>query len=419
MKSWILASLALSGVFALDPNHQYQVDPLLSFGQSDPLSHDHTTIPHWRSFGEPHVLSDRVTLTPPWPGSKRSALWAESRNEHKEWLVDIAFRVTGPEHGGGNLQLWYTKDGGYVTGTDSVFNTDKFDGLAIVVDSSAGGVGKVRGFLNAGTTSFSNHHNLDSLAFAHCDFVYRNLGKPSLLTVSYTHQELEVQVDHHTCFKTSHVKLPAEYHFGLSAASAPEPDSFEVMSFITHATNVHVEPAHHEESHKEQHHGEMKADHHYEKADAAASGFHGEQEQFVDIHDRVQALGHQVSSLQDELVNFAEELWKRTEILHPEKGYMDEMERRLINIERVVSQIQKDVETGEMKGHLTNLHQALTDTHESLFAYLPEHMAHIVHSNKPQVGFLVFVVICFQLVFAGSYVAYKRRKSQMKAGKYL
>ncbi len=54
-----------------------------------------------------------------------------------EWTVEFQFRATGDERGGGNLQLWYTKD---KQGTASVYTAGKFDGLALVVDTYGGRV---------------------------------------------------------------------------------------------------------------------------------------------------------------------------------------------------------------------------------------------------------------------------------------
>jgi mannose-binding lectin 1 len=48
--------------------------------------------------------------------------------------VDVDFRATGPERGGGNLQLWYVKDGEQTVGTKSIYTVGKFDGLALVID---------------------------------------------------------------------------------------------------------------------------------------------------------------------------------------------------------------------------------------------------------------------------------------------
>lgn len=56
----------------------------------------------------------------------------------------MEFRATGPERGGGNLHVWYTKDGQSDIGTSSVYTVKKFDGLVLVIDMYGG---RVRFFL--------------------------------------------------------------------------------------------------------------------------------------------------------------------------------------------------------------------------------------------------------------------------------
>jgi mannose-binding lectin 1 len=55
--------------------------------------------------------------------------------------VDVDFRATGPERGGGNLQIWYAKNGQVEVGTSSIYTVGRFDGLALVIDQYAGSVG--------------------------------------------------------------------------------------------------------------------------------------------------------------------------------------------------------------------------------------------------------------------------------------
>ena len=63
-----------------------------------------------------------------------------NRNSKPEWQANLDFRVNGPERGGGNLQLWYTKEGESSIGTSSIYTVGKFDGLVLVVDLYGGRV---------------------------------------------------------------------------------------------------------------------------------------------------------------------------------------------------------------------------------------------------------------------------------------
>jgi len=59
---------------------------------------------------------------------------------HANWAVDVDFRATGPERGGGNLQIWYARGGQEEVGTASIYTVGRFDGLALVIDQYAGSV---------------------------------------------------------------------------------------------------------------------------------------------------------------------------------------------------------------------------------------------------------------------------------------
>lgn len=88
----------------------------------------------------PEILSNKIILTPPTPGNQRGAAWGETVVDLPVWTVDVDFRATGPERGGGNFNLWYVKEGQGRVGTSSIYTVGKFDGLAIVVDTYGGSV---------------------------------------------------------------------------------------------------------------------------------------------------------------------------------------------------------------------------------------------------------------------------------------
>lgn len=100
-------------------------------------------IPNWHLLGHPdppEILSNKIVLTPPAPGNKRAAAWAEKPLLNSLWTAEIDFRATGPERGGGNLQIWYAANGQNEIGTASIYTVGRFDGLALVIDQYAGSV---------------------------------------------------------------------------------------------------------------------------------------------------------------------------------------------------------------------------------------------------------------------------------------
>jgi mannose-binding lectin 1 len=90
----------------------------------------------------PEVLSNKVILTPPAPGNQRGAVWAERQLEHTAWTADIEFRATGPDRGGGKLQIWLVRKSISIPdpGTSSIYTVGKFEGLALSIDTYAGTV---------------------------------------------------------------------------------------------------------------------------------------------------------------------------------------------------------------------------------------------------------------------------------------
>lgn len=100
-------------------------------------------VPNWHLMGKPNppeILSNKLVLTPPVPGNQRGAAWTEKSLQHSLWNVDVDFRATGPERGGGNFNIWYVRNGREEIGTSSIYTAGRFDGLALVIDQYAGSV---------------------------------------------------------------------------------------------------------------------------------------------------------------------------------------------------------------------------------------------------------------------------------------
>jgi mannose-binding lectin 1 len=181
----------------------------LSFGAHGSVwTDDHREVTGFNLGGEaghvPELLSDRIVMTPPWPGNKRASMWADHPEPNEEWIVQLTFRATGPEHASGNMNIWYVHDKNDV-GTASIYTVGKFDGLAIIIDQYGGKGGSIRGFLNDGSKSYKDHHHVDSLPFGHCDFAYRNTGRFVDIDVKHSRNNFEVTVDGKSCFTTHKV----------------------------------------------------------------------------------------------------------------------------------------------------------------------------------------------------------------------
>jgi lectin, mannose-binding 1 len=205
--AWLCAS-SITSVLAYMSNMEIEED--ISFGQRGNIwTSDHNQVVGYKLTGDnghsPTVLSDRVILTTMHVGNVRASMWSDNTQRDDEWTASWEFRVTGPEHGTGNLQLWYVKDKQDV-GTASIHSVGKFDGLAIAVDQTGGKGGSIRAYLNDHSTSYKDHHDVEMLSFGHCDFPYRNLGRWLYMEIRQTRKSFEVDIDHTTCFKTSKVR---------------------------------------------------------------------------------------------------------------------------------------------------------------------------------------------------------------------
>ena len=72
--------------------------------------------------------------------------------------------------------------------------------------------------MNDGTLDYKNYHSVDSLAFGHCDYSYRNLGRPTKLQIKQEGNVFEIIVDNKLCFSTDKVFLSmAEWQFKTMA----------------------------------------------------------------------------------------------------------------------------------------------------------------------------------------------------------
>ena len=304
-------------------------------------------------------------------------MWTENRNPSDVWTASFSFRVTGPERGGGNLELWYTAEGQDSIGTSSIYTVGKFDGLAITLDTHGGSAGMIRGFLNDGTTEYNKHHSVDSLAFGHCQYAYRNLGRPSVLVIQQESTVFSVEIDGKSCFRSSEIKMPKDYFFGLSAASAETPDSFEAFSFkVTHDS---TQFSHSNQQQPPAHQFTNPQGNAGIPAEAPASQYTTSDVQFADLHDRIQALSMQLSTLQGALAEAVYKMGERHEevirVAREPGSQFNSLEVKVGNIERTMYRVQADVEGKDYRGHLDEIRTAVREGHMSLMEGLPASMS--------------------------------------------
>ncbi|MCJ1307374.1 hypothetical protein MMC25_001020 [Agyrium rufum] len=384
----------------------YVIDSL-SFGQNKRLSPNRYAIPGWHISGEgyvPQLLSDKIILTPPYPGNRRGALWTEKTIEQSEWSVEFEFRASGQEHGAGNIQVWYTTNGQTGIGSLSLYTVGKFEGLALIIDGYGGQGGGIRGFLNDGTVDYRNHHHIEELAFGHCDYSYRNLGRPSKIQMRQDSTGFEVIVDGHRCFGSSQVKLPGGNYFGVTAATSETPDSFEVYKFVVSTTSstTREEPNRQQPISLDGRHPASKqpissdnrnaASKQHEQAatdkietvpDADAASITTQQEQFRDLHVRLQIMAHTVENMYREVLSLKSEALGRiveASETAPTKHQVELIDTRLDTLEKSMQNLKTEVKAGmkDYTYHFNDVHASIKARNDHLLDQLPSRLAHVV-----------------------------------------
>ncbi|KAJ5690645.1 hypothetical protein N7462_005037 [Penicillium macrosclerotiorum] len=351
------------------------------------ISPNRDSVPGWNVRGEGHdpsFLSDKLILTPPYPGNTRGSAWAHEPITQQEWTAEFQFRASGPERAGGILQLWYTKDGEYRVGTSSIYTVGQFDGFALVIDTHGGRGGSVRGFLNDGTTNYKSHPSVDSLAFGHCDYSYRNLGRPSVVKLKHTNSLLEVTVDDKICFSTNKVALPAGNTFGITAATPENPDSFEVFKFVLEsaAGQGQTIPSNQGSTPQQQQQEQQPIVNQDQKPpavrDSGSAIFDaGITAQFVDLGGRIQLQNKAINTILQDVRGLA----GKSEANHQEllqkaatKDQVTSLDARLQNIERLLQSIQRDLEGKDYSSRFNQLHDTLRSSHLSLTENIQGHL---------------------------------------------
>ncbi|CAG8526375.1 1639_t:CDS:10, partial [Acaulospora morrowiae] len=204
------------------------------------------TVPFFDTFGKTLLAPDFIRLAPDVPDHSGS-IWSQLTNPHKEWEVEMSFRISGNYYlGGRGITFWYTKERakeGPVYGS-----SDKWTGLAIMFETADHKKNREHPFimahLNDGNTVYNELANPQERMLAGCYRLFRNTPSPVFARISYFNNTLKLEVDanddgtvYHPCFEVN-VTLPTGYYFGVSAlAEGDTPDDHDVLSFTTYELN--------------------------------------------------------------------------------------------------------------------------------------------------------------------------------------
>lgn len=204
------------------------------------------------------------------------------------------------------------------------------------------------------------------------------------------------------------VQLPTDYYFGISAASADMPDSFEAYKFIVHTLNP-SEPL------SAQAAGTDNVNHQKSHSSPGLAGQEGAiDHRLDDIQHRISELAKHLEQLEGLIKSTDSNAHNRHQELaesRPKPNQLNSMDGRIQTIERAVQTIQKDIEGRDYKGRLDQIQQLFEASHSNLMTHLPASMGQIVTTSAPRMWFFVFWIVLAQLVLAASYVVYKRRRA--------
>ncbi|KAI8628579.1 concanavalin A-like lectin/glucanase [Xylariaceae sp. FL1651] len=442
----LLQPLAFASVFGLTAPAAGQAQFLvseLSFGHTGRINdRGEATVPGFSIQGTPNVpeiLSNKLILTPPAPGNTRGAVWADKPNQYRQWVADVDFRVNGAERGSGNLNIWLARRGNQEVTLSSIYTVGRFDGLALVIDQHGGSGGMIRGFLNDGTTDFKTHHSVDSLAFGHCNYPYRNLGRPSQIKLRQTAQVFKVEVDGRLCFESDQISIPPGYHFGITAASADNPDSFEVFKLVVMTEDLNAKsdglPPPPQQQQQQQQQQQSQAQTNYGRnnqnnpstddpfedsvPDTSADTITSSKAQFADLHNRLQSVNHHLSTIFRQVAsvnNVGEKRHEETsQMMNDLKQAMSKLDK-LDWVTNEITKLQRDIQN--MKSELNN---KVRDSENNMKKFISTNhgsmLEHVATQATPRHGTLIFVIIGSQIVLVLGYIYYERKKTSPK--KYL
>ncbi|KAF4449850.1 hypothetical protein F53441_6930 [Fusarium austroafricanum] len=420
-------SFGHAGRNLVDTPSTYRISPPEARGQ----------IPNFAVQGNPNtpeVLSNRIILTPLAPGNQRGAVWGQQPLLRNQWIADVDFRANGPDRGRGNLNIWLVRNGPATIGAGSIYTVGKFDGLALVIDTSGGSSGMVRGFLNDGHTDYSRQSNVDELSFGHCPYNYRNLGRPSQVKLRQTARTFRVELDGNLCFESDKFSIPTGYQFGVSAATPDNPDSFEVFKMVVMADNSDSGPVRDppkQNQNQNQNKGQGRTPpvrdtsnnnnkrNDGEYADEDPDIFQTSKAQFMDLHNRLQNTNHQLASVQRTSSRHQQQDEKRHDELTALIGQLRADMRKLDDITALhsrVIELEKDIQS--LRKDLTRKFQSTERTFKDSLSDHHTSLSEAVMAKTPGHRFLIFVFLGTQCLLFAAYVVYKRRRSSMPK-KYL
>ncbi|KAI4211816.1 MAG: hypothetical protein LQ351_005457 [Letrouitia transgressa] len=161
---------------------------------------------------------------------------------------------------------------------------------------------------------------------------------------------------------TRMIKLPSGYFFGVSAASADTPDSFEAYKFALSSTSSTFS----QEPRRDMPLGEFSSQHHNDQASKQSIS----NAQYTELHRRIQVMGQSVDNVLREVLQLA----TKSEGRHQEISRSFMTKDELHTIDQRVKSIENTLR--EYQTQFASLQGLLKDSHSSLNEGLTQQMTH-------------------------------------------
>ncbi|XP_036178297.1 protein ERGIC-53 isoform X2 [Myotis myotis] len=202
------------------------------------------TVPFWAHAGNAIPSSDQIRIAPSLK-SQRGSVWTKTKAAFENWEIEVTFRVTGRGRiGADGLAVWYTENQGL---EGPVFGSaDMWNGVGIFFDSFDNDGKKNNPAIvivgNNGQIHYDHQNDGANQALASCQRDFRNKPYPVRAKIIYYQKTLTVMInngftpdknDYEFCAKVENMIIPAQGHFGISAATGGLADDHDVLSFLT------------------------------------------------------------------------------------------------------------------------------------------------------------------------------------------
>ncbi|KAB0366732.1 hypothetical protein FD754_010888 [Muntiacus muntjak] len=188
--------------------------------------------------------SDQIRIAPSLK-SQRGSVWTKTKAAFENWELEVTFRVTGRGRiGADGLAVWYTENQGL---EGPVFGSaDMWNGVGIFFDSFDNDGKKNNPAIviigNNGQIHYDHQNDGANQALSSCQRDFRNKPYPVRAKITYYQKTLTVMInngftpdknDYEFCAKVENMIIPAQGHFGISAATGGLADDHDVLSFLT------------------------------------------------------------------------------------------------------------------------------------------------------------------------------------------